>query len=68
MNLNSVMIGSENPAALIDYYTHVFGEPAWSDGGFTGWQLGTGGPLDIERTRHQENSGHQGRERSCWPD
>jgi predicted enzyme related to lactoylglutathione lyase len=43
MNLNSVMIGSENPQGLIDYYTKVFGEPAWSDGGFTGWQLGTGG-------------------------
>ena len=43
MNLNSIMIGSENPQALIDYYTKVFGEPAWSDGGFTGWQLGTGG-------------------------
>jgi hypothetical protein len=24
------------------------------------WQLGTGGPLDIERTRHQENSGTRG--------
>ena len=45
MNLNSVMIGSENPQALIDYYTKVFGEPAWSDGGFTGWQLGTGGVM-----------------------
>ena len=45
MNLNSVMIGSENSQALIDYYTKVFGEPAWSDGGFTGWQLGTGGVM-----------------------
>jgi predicted enzyme related to lactoylglutathione lyase len=43
MNLNSIMIGSANPQGLIDYYSKVFGEPAWSEGGFTGWQLGTGG-------------------------
>ena len=43
MDLNSIMIGSENPKALIDYYTKVYGEPTWSDGGFTGWQLGSGG-------------------------
>ena len=50
MNLNSILIGSEDPARLVDYYTKLFGEPAMSDGGYTGWQLGTGwvtvGPHD----------------------
>ena len=50
MDLNSILIGSEDPARLVDYYTKLFGEPAMSDGGYTGWQLGTGsvtvGPHD----------------------
>ena len=43
MNMNSILIGSEDPARLVEFYTKVFGEPAWSDGGYTGWQLGSGG-------------------------
>ena len=43
MNLNSIMIGSEDPKPLVDYYTKVFGEPAGADGGYTWWQIGTGG-------------------------
>jgi predicted enzyme related to lactoylglutathione lyase len=43
MNLNSVLIGSEDPKRLADYYTKLFGKPGWDDGGYTGWQLGTGG-------------------------
>jgi predicted enzyme related to lactoylglutathione lyase len=50
MNLNSVMIGSEDAKRLADYYTKLFGEPDWSEQGFTGWQLGAGsltvGPHD----------------------
>ena len=50
MNLNSILIGSENPQGLVDYYTKLFGEPTWSGGGYTGWMIGTGavtvGPHD----------------------
>ncbi len=50
MNLNSIMIGSENPKVLADYYTDVFGKPAWDEGDYVGWQLGSGfvtvGPHD----------------------
>jgi predicted enzyme related to lactoylglutathione lyase len=50
LKLNSVMIGSENPAALADFYTKFLGEPAWKDSGFTGWLAGPGylgvGPHD----------------------
>jgi predicted enzyme related to lactoylglutathione lyase len=42
MNLNNILIGSENPDQLTAYYTKLFGEPAWSDGGYTGWQFGSG--------------------------
>jgi predicted enzyme related to lactoylglutathione lyase len=43
MNLNSVLIGSEDPKRLVEYYTKLFGEPGWDQGGFTGWQIGSGG-------------------------
>jgi predicted enzyme related to lactoylglutathione lyase len=42
MNLNSVLIGSEDPKRLVDYYTKLFGDPEWNEGGYTGWLLGTG--------------------------
>jgi predicted enzyme related to lactoylglutathione lyase len=50
MNFNSILIGSENPQRLKDYYTKLFGTPVMDDGGYTGWLLGTGfltiGPHD----------------------
>jgi predicted enzyme related to lactoylglutathione lyase len=46
MNLNSILIGSDNPERLVEYYTRLFGTPAWSDGGYTGWMIG-GGALTI---------------------
>jgi len=42
MNFNSILIGSENPERLTAYYTKLFGEPTWTDGGYTGWLLGSG--------------------------
>jgi len=42
MNFNNILIGSEDPQRLVDYYTKVFGEPAFSDGGYSGWQIGSG--------------------------
>jgi len=42
MDFNNLMIGSEDPQRLADYYTKLFGEPAMTEGGFTGWQLGRG--------------------------
>lgn len=43
MNVNSVLIGSEDPQRLADYYTKLFGEPGWNEGGYIGWQIGNGG-------------------------
>ncbi len=50
MNLNSILIGSEDPARLVAYYTKLFGEPGFAEGDYTGWKLGSGfvtvGPHD----------------------
>jgi predicted enzyme related to lactoylglutathione lyase len=50
MDFNSILIGSEDPQRLVDYYTKLFGTPTMSEGGYTGWQLGSGfvtvGPHD----------------------
>ena len=50
MDFNSILIGSEDPQRLVEYYSKLFGEPTMSEGGYTGWQLGSGfvtvGPHD----------------------
>jgi predicted enzyme related to lactoylglutathione lyase len=43
MNLNSILIGSEDPKRLADFYRKLFGDPGWDEGGYTGWMLGSGG-------------------------
>ena len=42
MKFNSILIGSEDPERLAAYYTRLFGEPAFTDGGYTVWMLGDG--------------------------
>ena len=42
MNLNGILIGSENPQRLRDYYMKLFGKPTWDEGGFFGWQVASG--------------------------
>jgi len=42
MNFNNILIGSEDPKRLTDYYTKLFGKPAMEDGGYTGWAIGSG--------------------------
>ena len=51
MNFNSILIGSEDPARLTAYYTRLFGEPGWDDGGYTGWLIGTGGSRSARTAR-----------------
>lgn len=50
MNFNSILIGSEDAAGLTAYYSKLFGKPAFEDGGYSGWQFGSGfvtiGPHD----------------------
>jgi predicted enzyme related to lactoylglutathione lyase len=54
MNLNSILIGSEDPSRLAEYYTKLFGEPGWDDGGYTGWLIGSGA---LTLGPHSEVSG-----------
>jgi predicted enzyme related to lactoylglutathione lyase len=42
MDFNSILIGSEDPGRLVEYYTRVLGEPGFTDGDYTGWQIGSG--------------------------
>ncbi len=61
MNFNSLLIGSEDPQRLADYYASIFGKPAMEEGGYSGWQIGTGW---ITVGPHDEVSGknaHPGR-------
>ena len=50
MNFNSILIGSEDPQRLADYYSKLFGDPTWNEGGYIGWMIGSGavtvGPHD----------------------
>jgi predicted enzyme related to lactoylglutathione lyase len=56
MNFNSILIGSEDPERLAAFYTKLFGEPSWIDGGYTGWLIGSGavtvGPHDKVKGRN----------------
>ena len=61
MNLNSILIGSDDPQRLADYYTRLFGEPTWNEGGYIGWMIGSGA---LTVGPHSEVSGrnvHPGR-------
>jgi predicted enzyme related to lactoylglutathione lyase len=42
MKFTGIMIGSQDPQRLADYYTKLFGQPAWAEMGFTGWEIGGG--------------------------
>ena len=52
LNLNSVLLGSENPQRLAEFYTKVLGEPSWKgeEGDWVGFQVADGwlgiGPHD----------------------
>ena len=56
MNFNSILIGSEDPKRLADFYTRLFGKPSWDQGGYTGWVIGSGsvtvGPHDQVKGRN----------------
>ena len=41
MNFTGILIGSEDPKRLSEYYTRLFGEPMFDDSAYTGWQIGS---------------------------
>jgi predicted enzyme related to lactoylglutathione lyase len=42
MDFNGILVGSEDPQRLVSYYRKLFGEPGWDEGGYIGWQIGSG--------------------------
>jgi predicted enzyme related to lactoylglutathione lyase len=58
MNLNGILIGSEDPQRLAEYYTKLFGEPGWNESGYVGWLIGSGsvtvGPHDQVHGQNAE--------------
>ena len=61
MDLNSILIGSEDPQRLVDYYTKLFGEPGWNEGGYIGWQIGSGGFTVGPHDQVHGKNAHPGR-------
>jgi predicted enzyme related to lactoylglutathione lyase len=58
MNFNSILIGSEDPKRLAEYYRAILGEPSMQVEDFTGWQIGGGwvtvGPHDEVKGRNAQ--------------
>jgi predicted enzyme related to lactoylglutathione lyase len=54
MNFNSILIGTDNPQRLFDYYTGLFGEATYKDDSYHSWQLGDG---NISIGAHSEVHG-----------
>lgn len=58
MNFNSILIGSEDPQRLVEYYSKLFGKPAMEDSGYAGWQIGSGwltvGPHDQVHGKNEQ--------------
>jgi len=42
LDFNSLMIGSDEPKALADFYGKIFGKPEMEEGGYVGWKVGSG--------------------------
>lgn len=61
MNFNSILIGSEDPQRLVEYYTKLLGEPTWNDGGYTGWMIGSGAVTVGPHDEVKGKSAHPGR-------
>lgn len=47
MKLSGVMLGSDQPAKLAEFYTKILGEPGWHDGDWYGYQPEGGANLMI---------------------
>ena len=58
MNLMGILIGSEDPKRLTDYYTKLLGAPGMEEDVYTGWQLGsawlTVGPHDQVKGQNDQ--------------
>ena len=61
MNFNNILIGSDNAERLAEYYTKLFGEPTWNEGGYTGWLIGSGAVTVGPHSEVHGKNQHPGR-------
>ena len=61
MDFNNILIGSEDPKRLVDYYTKLFGPPAYTDETYAGWQFGSGWVSIGPHSEVKGKSVHPGR-------
>ncbi|MDQ2854091.1 MAG: hypothetical protein M3R32_04445 [Chloroflexota bacterium] len=58
MNFNNLLIGSEDPQRLVEYYSKLLGKPAFEGEGFASWRIGTGfvsvGPHDEVHGQNEQ--------------
>jgi predicted enzyme related to lactoylglutathione lyase len=61
VNFNGILIGSEDPKRLAEYYTRLFGKPMFDDSGYTGWQIGSAGMTVGPHSEVHGRNGEPGR-------
>jgi len=61
LNLTTVMLGSEDPKRLSEFYSKVLGEPGWEDSGYTGWMAGSGMLMIGPHSEVKGSNGEPGR-------
>jgi predicted enzyme related to lactoylglutathione lyase len=61
MDFSGILIGSDDPQRLVDYYTKVLGDPTFADSGYTGWRLGSGWVTVGPHSEVHGKSAHPGR-------
>jgi predicted enzyme related to lactoylglutathione lyase len=61
MDFNGILIGSEDPKRLVDYYRTLFGDPTYQDESYTTWQLGSGSVSVGPHSEVTGKSAHPGR-------
>jgi predicted enzyme related to lactoylglutathione lyase len=58
VKLTGILIGSDDPARLVEFYKKVLGEPGWDEAPYTGWMVGAGylmiGPHDEVHGANKE--------------
>jgi len=42
LRMVNLLLGTDNPERLAEFYTKVLGEPTMTDGGYTSWATGAG--------------------------
>jgi predicted enzyme related to lactoylglutathione lyase len=61
MDFNGILIGSDDPGRLVDYYRGLFGDPTYQDESYTTWQLGSGSLSVGPHSEVKGRSAHPGR-------